>query len=165
LIAAADAAEVAAPAVTVAEAVPLGYAARKAAPTRSSWAAWLRPAYGLAAAAVVVLAVVWVTLPGRTGDDAIRSSELLAISPSGTADAQLFRWESPYEAARYRVTVRDANGGVVLTAEAPKSPWPVALELQGRLKAGGTYTWQVAALDAAGELIAESKPATFQFRP
>ena len=166
LLAAADTADVAAPAVTVAEAVPLGYAARKAATGRSPWAAWLRPAYALAAAAVVVLAVLWVTTPDRAGDDnAVRSTELLALAPSGATGSLEFKWESPFEAARFRVSVHDARGVQVFTAEATGSPLAGSPELKARLVAGGEYTWQVTALDRAGEAIAESRPTGFRFQP
>jgi hypothetical protein len=161
LIAAEDAAEVAAPTVTAAEAVPLGYAARKAAPGQSRWAAWLRPAYALAGAALVVLAVLWLT-PRPADDDGIRSSELLAIAPVGTSGALEFRWVSPFDAARYRITIRDAKGGVVVTAEARTSPTSVG---RPPLKAGETYGWSVTALDQAGEVIAESRSVTFRFQP
>ena len=165
-IAAADAADVAAPAVTVAEAVPLGYAARKEAPARSRWAAWLRPAYALAAAAVVVVAVMWVITPDRASDDnAVRSTELLALAPSGATRSIEFRWESPFEAARFRVSVRDARGTQVFTADAIGSPLAGSPELKARLVAGGDYTWQVTALDRAGETIAESRPTGFRYQP
>src|SRR5687768_2908730 len=95
MMAAADTADTSAPAVTAVEAVPLGYAARKA-PERSRWAVSLRPAYALAAAAVVVLAVMWVTTPDRVNDDnAVRSTELLALAPSGATGAIEFRGERP----------------------------------------------------------------------
>ena len=166
LIAAADAADVAAPAVTAAEAAPLGYAARKPVPGRSNWAAWLQPAYALAAAAVVVAAVLWVATPDRASDDnAVRSSELLALTPSGATGTIEFRWESPFEAARFRVSVRDARGVQIFTVDAAGSPLAGPPELTARLVAGGEYTWQVTALDQAGGAIAESRPAGFRYQP
>ena len=166
MMAAEDTADAGAPAITAAEAVPLGYAARKAAPERIGWAAWLRPAYALAAAAVLVLAVVWVGRPGpATDDNAVRSSELLALAPSGATGAIEFRWESPFEAARFRVTVRDSRGVQISSVEATGSPLAASPELRARLVAGGEYTWQVTALDRAGEAIAESRPTGFRYQP
>jgi hypothetical protein len=166
VIAAADTAEIAAPVLTAAEAVPLGYAARKAAPGRSRWAAWLRPAYALAAAAVVVLAVLWVATPDRVSDDnAVRSTELLALAPSGATGSLDFTWESPFEAARYRLTVRDAQGLVIFTGETAGSAFGGGAALGEKLTAGTEYLWQVAALDRAGAVIAESRATRFRYAP
>jgi hypothetical protein len=166
MMAAADTSDTPAPAITAVEAVPLGYDARKAAPERSRWAAWLRPAYALGAAAVLVLAFVWVRMPDRAGNDnAVRSTELLALAPSGATGAIEFRWESPFEAARYRISVRDARGVLISSVDATGSPLAASPELRARLVAGGEYTWQVTALDRAGEAIAESRPTGFRYQP
>ena len=166
MLAAADTADVAAPAVTVAEALPMGYAARKAAPERSRWAAWLRPAYALAAAAVVVVAVMWVSTPDRASDDdAVRSTELLALAPSGATGSLEFKWESPFEASRFRITVRDAKGQVIFTGETAASSLGGGAALGGKLTAGAEYLWQVAALDRAGDVIAESRATRFRYAP
>ena len=165
MMAAEDTATVTAPAVTAAEAVPLGYAARAAAPERRR-GAWLRPAYALAAAAVVVFAVMWVTTPDRAGDDyAIRSTELLALAPSGATGSIEFRWESPFEAARFRVTIHDSTGAEIARVEATGSPLAAGPELKAKLIAGADYSWQVTALDRAGEAIAESRPTGFRYQP
>jgi hypothetical protein len=154
------------PLVTTAEAVPLGYAARKTVPSTQSWAAWLRPAYGLAGAAVLVLAVVWLTTPrGGDRDDAVRSTELLALTPSGETGSVQFKWESPFDAASYRVSVRDAMGVLVISLTTRESQAAPDASMRARLIAGETYAWQVAALDAAGDPIAESRPVTFRYQP
>lgn len=166
LATATEAAEGPAPALTVAEAVPRGYAVRKPPAAARPWGGWLRPAYGLAGAAIVVLAVVWLTSPDRGGPDhAIRSTEVVALRPAGTASASEFRWESPFDAAKYRITVRDANGVLIHSADAPGSPLAIDRPLRERLTAGESYTWQVSALDQSGETIAESKPVTFRYQP
>ena len=153
------------PALTAADAVPHGYAAHKPARGTGSWFAWLRPAYGLAAAAVIVLAVVWLSRAMNPGDDGIRGSELLAVSPVGTFAAAAFRWESPFEAAKYRITIRDAGGALVGWWEAARSPSPIEPPIMSRLVNGQSYSWQVAAIDSANDIIAESKPVTFTYRP
>ena len=152
--------------VTVKEAVPMGYAARPGARAHSAWSAWLRPAYGLAAAAVVIVGVLWVTSPARNVDeDAIRSSELLALSPAGSTNVVEFKWESPLVAAKYRVVVRDAGGALVYTGETAASPLTVDAAVRSHWATMTEYTWTVSALDAAGEIIAESKPQTFRYQP
>jgi hypothetical protein len=155
------------PSLTVAEAVPKGYAARRPAPGLKGRSAWLRPAYGLAGAALVVLAVVWLSTPGAGPDDggAVRSSELLAVAPVGATNATEFRWESPFEATRYRVSIRDGNDGLVHFATVTASPLLLDDQTRRRLKAGESYTWQVEALGRTGDVIAESKPATFRYQP
>ena len=153
------------PALTVADAVPHGYAARKPAHGTGSWFGWLRPAYGLAAAAVLVVTVMWL-VPGRGPDDGgVRSSALLAVAPVGTATAAAFRWESPFEAAKYRITIRDAGGALIGWWDAAASPSPIEPPLLSRLNKDQSYSWQVAALDADNAIIAESKPVTFIYQP
>lgn len=154
------------PKVTAAELVPHGYGARKEAPSTRSWAAWLRPAYGLAGAAMLVFAVVWLTT-SREGnqDQPVRSAELLALSPAGTTSAVDLRWESPFAAARYRVVVRDAAGAVVFRGETSASSLVVDQSARAQMATMVEYTWTVSALDAAGEVIAESKPVTFRYQP
>jgi hypothetical protein len=153
----------AAPAVvTAAEAAPRGYKALPAPGGGAGWSAWLRPAYGLAGAAAIVLAVLWLANPRPAiTDSAVRSSELLALRPSGSTAAVTFEWESPFNAARYRITVRDTKGTIVAAWEAQASPSVMETNLAGQLASGQAYVWQVTALDAANEVIAESRPTTF----
>lgn len=154
------------PIVTTQEAVPLGYAVRKDPPSARSWAAWFRPAYGLAAAAVLVLSIVWLTTPrGDDGDTAVRSAELLALSPAGSTNVVEFKWESPLMAAKYRVVLRDAGGSLVYSGETAASPLIVAAAVRSQWATMADYTWTVRALDAAGEMIAESKPQAFRYQP
>jgi DNA-directed RNA polymerase specialized sigma24 family protein len=153
------------PSVATTEAVPLGYAARKPAASTPSWAGWLRPAYGLAAAAVIVAAIVVVTRsPGPGPDDAVRSAELLAIAPSGAVAGLQFKWESPFEAASYHVTVRDATAVLIFEMTTRGSQIEPDPSLRGRVIGGQSYTWQVAALDRDGAVIATSRPVTFVYQ-
>lgn len=155
-----------APALTVSEAVPRGYAARTPARDSSSWLAWFRPAYGLAAFAVVIVAAAfWVARPAPGTDDGIRSAELLAVSPAGTGSATEFRWESPFDVPRYRITIAGASGAVVHVVTVASSPWPLDDDTKRRLTAGAVYSWRVEALDAAGDVVATSRPSAFRFTP
>lgn len=163
-LAVADVADVSAPAVSVADVLPRGYAARKA-PAAARWA-WLRPAYALAGAAVVVAAVLWVTSPRvGVGDDAVRSSELATLAPAGATSGLEFRWNSPFEAARYRVTVRDAAGTLVFSAETTEPSLAIDAATRGKFATMVEYSWTVSALDRSGEVIAESKPRIFLYQP
>lgn len=153
------------PSVATTEAVPLGYAARKPPASTPSWAGWLRPAYGLAAAAAIVAAIVVVTRsPGRGPDDAVRGAELLAIAPSAAVGGLQFKWESPFEAASYHVTVRDATGVLIFEMTTRGSQIEPDPSLGGRVIGGQSYTWQVAALDRDGAVIATSRPVTFVYQ-
>jgi hypothetical protein len=156
-----------APLVSMEEAVPRGYAAKSATthvPARSS--GWWRPLYGLAAAAVLVIAIVWVAVPDRAiDDDTVRGSDLQGLSPLGSSNASEFRFASPFRASRYRLTVRDASGAQVLTADADDMRVAVDAATRSRLVAGQEYSWVVIALDAAGETIAESAPVRFRYQP
>jgi hypothetical protein len=155
----------AAPAITVAEAVRAGYAARQPA-TAGSWGAWLRPAYALAGAAVLVLAMLWVTTPSRTGDDnVVRGSELMAVAPIGPTSSLEFTWASPFDVPRYRVVIRDAGGALVYSGETTTSRLVIDAASGGKFATMVEYSWTVSALDAAGEVVAESKPSGFLYQP
>ncbi|MEW6323217.1 MAG: hypothetical protein AB1635_19280, partial [Acidobacteriota bacterium] len=144
----------------------------KTGPTPSSWwrgaGAW-RPALALAAVAVVaVTAVVVLRQPAAPPADTveIRGSDLQAIGPAGTVSGSWeFRWASPFEADRYRVTVRDATGAVVRTEETRASALAPTPALLTRLRAGADYTWEVEALDREGERIATAPPTSFRVVP
>ncbi len=157
---------ISAPVVTTQEAVPLGYAARKEPASPRSWAAWLRPAYGLAAAAVLLLSIVWLATPRNDdADTAVRSADLMALSPAGPTNVVEFKWESPLLAAKYRVVVRDAAGAVVYSRETEASPLAVDATARSQWATMADYTWTVSALDSTGQVIAESKPAAFRYQP
>jgi hypothetical protein len=120
----------------------------------------------VAAAVVLVLAVVWLTTPRDGGQNqAVRSTELRALSPAGTTNAAEFRWESPFEAARYRVVIRDAGGTLVHRIDTAASSLAIDASTRSQLATMVDYTWTVSALDAAGEVIAESKPVSFRYQP
>lgn len=155
------------PVISVAEAVPRGYAARKQTASATGLAAWLHhPAVRFAGATAAIVAVIWIATPTvNDPDDAVRGSEVLLVSPTGSSAATEFRWESPFDARRYRVTVRDGAGDVIYRTEVSSSPARLDDQARARLTAGSSYVWQVEALDESGEVIAGSKPAAFQFTP
>ena len=79
----------------------------------------------------------------------------------GTADE--FEWESPLQAARYRVTLRDSKDVLIFTGETSGSPFRPDAALKSQLRTGETYTWKVESLDASGSVIAQSVPVTFRY--
>lgn len=159
--------QVSTPIVRVEEAVPQGYAVRAASqPKRSTGWAWLRPAYALAGAAAAIVAVLWIATPRSVEfDNAVRSSELTTIAPAGPTNALEFRWASPFNAARYRVTVRDAAGTLVFSGETTGSSLAADEATRGKFATMVDYSWTVTALEASGEVIAESRPQRFLYQP
>jgi hypothetical protein len=165
MAAADDSVPVSTPIVTAAEAAPLGYAARKAdTGSLGAWA-WLHnPLVRLAGAAAVVALVFWVTTP--TVNQTRRAIPTMSTGTSGgTGTAQEFRWESPFQAPQYRVSVRDAKGVLIFSGETTASPFRPNETMRSQLVAGETYTWKVESLDGTGATIAESVPVTFKYQP
>jgi hypothetical protein len=105
---------------------------------------------GLAAAAVLVLAVV---LPFRTTPDptpdVVRGGVLstpIAVAPVGelTSAPTAFRWTRLAGAARHRVELYGANGDLLWTSrdlEGTQTAWPAEIRL-----GPGTYFWRVIAV-------------------
>ena len=147
----------------------LGYAVRRA-PRRSWWPAVgrLRPAWALTA--VLIGAGTGVVLmqrgaPKPHDDLEIRGSELLPVSPTSEARGTFeFRWSSPVDAARYRLTVADAAGAMLLDLVVPGSSVTAPADFVSRLIPGARYTWRVEALDEGSTPIAASRGSTFTFR-
>jgi predicted anti-sigma-YlaC factor YlaD len=154
------------PAIQPAEAIPQGYAAHRQPSASTGRLSWMRPAYGLAAAAVVLLAVAWVVVPrGHDGSDVVRSGELVALSPAGNASTLEFKWESPFAASKYRLVIRDAAGTQVFSGETTEAGLSIDATARARFATMVDYSWTVSALDAMGEVIAESKPRSFTYQP
>ena len=112
--------------------------------------------------AAVMLAVVWVATPTVNQS---RRPPLLETARAGPGTAQEFRWESPLQAARYRVSVRDAKGVLIFSGDTTASPFHPNETMRSQLVAGGAYTWKVESVDTAGVTIAESVPVTFRYQP
>jgi hypothetical protein len=121
----------------------------------------VRLRYAVAASVVVVLAALWLTAP--TVNETRKPPRAVASDRPGTADE--FKWESPYQAARYRITLRDAKDALIFTAETTGSPFRPDATLKSQLRRGEAYTWKVESLDASGSVIAQSLPVTFVYQP
>jgi hypothetical protein len=121
----------------------------------------VRLRYAAVAGIVVVLAVLWMTMP--TVNETRQPPRASASAVPGTAGE--FKWESPFQAARYRITLRDSQDVLIFTGEASGSPFRPDAALRGQLKVGETYSWKVESLDASGAVIAQSVPASFRYQP
>jgi hypothetical protein len=75
------------------------------------------------------------------------------------------RWSSPVAADRYRVRVRDASDRVVYETDVREEHVSLSPDVRARLRPGQTYSWSVEGLDAAGEVVVRSRPATFTVAP
>jgi hypothetical protein len=121
----------------------------------------VRARYAAVAGVVVVLAALWITMP--TVNETPKSPQAVASGVAGTAGE--FKWESPLQAARYRITLRDSKDVLIFTGETGGSPFRPDAALKSKLRTGETYTWKVESLDASGSVIAQSMPVTFRYQP
>ncbi len=135
-----------------------------------------RPAWVLAAAAVLVLAIgasiqrarlAPPGLPEPTGAVVMRGSELDALFPLGEieeAPAEL-RWRGEEWAGRYRVTVSGVDERVIWRADTAETRIETPAELRGRLAPRVVYLWKVEALDHDGRRIASTRWERFRIEP
>lgn len=114
-----------------------------------------------AGAAVVVVLVFWAST--STVNQTRRPPTVAASAGPGAAEE--FTWETPFASARYRITVRDVNGELVLTGEATAPPFRTDRSMRSRLRRGESYVWTVESLDATGTVIGQSLPVTFRYQP
>jgi len=121
----------------------------------------VRLRYAAIAGVIVVIAVLWMTMrPVNETPQPVR-----AVPNERLSKAEEFAWESPFAAARYRVTLRDSAGTVVYTGEVSESPFLPDRNLRAQLRTGDKYSWEVASLNADGTVIAQSVPITFLYEP
>lgn len=112
--------------------------------------------------AAVMVGIVWLATP--TVNES-RRPPLLETARAQPGTAEEFRWESPFPAARYRFTIRDAKGGLIFTRELSAPAFRPDPIVRSQLVAGESYTWKVESVDASGATIAESVPVTFRYQP
>lgn len=100
----------------------------------------------------------WAGLPGK-------SESLLRVSaPVGpvTADLLTLNWEAVPEAWHYLLRIRTIAGALLVDQlVVEETSWAVPVELLSAL-VPGDYTWQVEAVDRAGQALARSAPAALQ---
>lgn len=147
---------------------PAAFVARGRAVYRGRPALWRLPALWIglpAAAALVVALLVPRPTPSTAPSIEVRGSDVQTIAPAGeVAVVREFRWSSPFRASRYHVIVRDSAGEAVLTDETAAERYVVPPEKAASLRAG-RYSWTVEAKDAAGRVIAGSRPRSFTLGP
>ncbi len=135
----------------------------------------LRAAWGLAAAAVLVLAagVLFSStgpappLPDSVASTVVRGSPLQVLAPKGDLPempAQL-SWEADPEAAGYRIRILAVDDTVVWQGESRRATAALSPQALAALDPGVVYFWTVAALDARGEVRRSSETARFQVVP
>jgi hypothetical protein len=133
--------------------------------TSRAWSARSLAAYAAAAAVVLAVSIpAWrIAIERWGGDDGtIRGTSLLALEPSGTAGRPIrFRWASPIDAPSYRIEVRDAQQGLVLTLPTMVLELTLTPDQAGTLLPGRVYTWQVVAATVEGDEIMRSQTLTF----
>jgi len=130
--------------------------------------------WGLAAAAVLVVAVGGVmlrgpsapTLPSLGPDTVLRGARVEVEFPRGDLDAvpRTMRWESVDGAAGYRVVVTAVDDTILIenTTEIPSIE--LSDEDLGRMHPAVVYFWQVEALDSQGSRLAASERVRFRAR-
>ncbi len=136
-----------------------------------------QPLLGLAAAAALVLAILPLVgplftggpeLPDRGESSLVRGSTVALVSPVGDlrGPPEEFRWQRVENASRYRVIVREVDDNILWQQTvAPTDRLAVPGELAERLFAAVVYTWQVEAINDAGDRIAASEPTAFRLLP
>lgn len=130
---------------------------------------WLVPAAGAAAAAVIVL-LVWTGVRERAGDEHLTREPALTttlapqpIAPlDSVANLDSVRWSSVPGAIRYRLTVFAADGDVVWQT----SPTDTAIAIPDSLDlaSGNQYYWQIKAETGHGRWV-ESELVPFVLVP
>ena len=148
---------------------------RGAAPTpRARPAARFMWNWGLAAAAVLVIAVGGVllrgpsapTLPSLEPDTVLRGARVEVEYPRGDLDAvpRTMRWEAVDGATGYRVVVTAVDDTVLFEKATESASIELSGEDLGRMHPAVVYFWQVEALDGRGSRLALSERVRFRTR-
>jgi hypothetical protein len=117
---------------------------------------------GVAAAAVLLIAIGVATLRPTSDPGGIRGTSLQPLSPIGQARPPVeFRWESPVRASRYRLEVTDAEGRSLFVLFSERESLPLPRERLEELEPGREYSWEVVALGPSGEEIMKAPRRSF----
>ena len=93
-----------------------------------------------------------------------RSGRMTVVSPARdvlAAPAE-FEWQPVEGAAKYRIQVMEVDRTIIWTAETSATRISTTSNLKQRMTPGRTFTWEVIALNAAGEKIASADPQTLR---
>lgn len=106
-------------------------------------------------------------LPAPIEDEVVRSIRVEPLFPQGRLEAapETLAWREVDRAAIYRVVVRRMARVPVWEAEVLASPTSVPESVVAAITPAVRYTWQVEALDRAGERLAWSEPVSFIVEP
>lgn len=123
---------------------------------------WMLPLAAAVALAVLGPLLFQTLRAPESPIDTVRGIEIQPIAPVGAVNgAPRFEWQSPIQAAKYRLTVYRGQaiawqGDTTTTRLEP----PATL----RVEPGIEYTWQVEALDAEGSVRMSSPRTAFTVR-
>jgi hypothetical protein len=124
--------------------------------------AWLLPLAAAIALGVLTPLVYRSLTPAPPPPDTVRGTDVQPIAPVGpVADVREFSWQSPIEAAQYRVRVFRGSAEI-WTATSPTTRLSQSMPL---LERGVEYTWQVDAIDREGAVRLQSPRQAFSLRP
>lgn len=123
---------------------------------------WLVP---LAAAASLVMAVLLFRQGPEPEVPVMRGGAALAPrAPMGTVDlAREFLWDGLSDTP-YRFELSTTSGDLIHEARVRALRYELPQDVQSRLRGGVDYQWTVAQLDARGDTLDVSQPATFRIR-
>lgn len=135
-----------------------------------------KPAWGLAAAAGLALAVVGVLrffdhgpppLPPPPSATNLRSAVIEGLQPAGPVDTlpSVLEWQDVPNSRSYRIEVRSVDDAVLWSGQSESPVMQMPAELAAGLQPAVTYIWTVEALDASGARLAWSPAIPFQVRP
>lgn len=132
---------------------------------------YAQPLLGLAAAAMLALAFApllpTIDLGGAPtapeGSGTLRGATVTVVAPAGdlrSMPGQL-EWRELEEARRYRLTLYAVDGEVLWRDQTNGAYDSIALP-EELLQPYTVYSWQVEALDDAGDIVAASRPTRFR---
>lgn len=131
----------------------------------------MRWALPLAAVAVLAFGLMLVNPRDRSGGssgprggETVRGTELQITAPAGAVEIiREFRWQSPIQAERYRVIVRQAaTGGSARTIwQGETTELSLAPPPSGVIQRDVQYEWLVEAIDREGNVRMTSPPQPF----
>lgn len=132
-----------------------------------------RPAFGLAAAAMVVLAVGMVlrstivgppTLPGVPTEDTTRGASVEILAPIGEIQEipSELSWHEVPGTIEYRVTVTAVDETILWTTTISRPPAVLPAPVRSEFHRAVVYFWAVEALDDSGSRVAWSEPISFK---
>ena len=99
---------------------------------------------------------------GARGGETVRGTELQVTAPAGAVEIiREFSWQSPIQAARYRVIVRRAGGSAEIIWQGETTGLSLAPPPSGVIVRDVQYEWFVEAIDREGNVRMTSPPQPF----